>query len=302
MKIFTNGARHWGGQVNRIEEGFKALGHEITPYVTEADLVYSNNDHKQIICDKNNGSLKSGAKVILTCLDVPTHIPGFDVIGLAKELANADAVCSISKFGQWQTKKWLNIDSHLIYQPIKPVEYLPGAKQIPFYRFIHCGRRTDPNKRFQIGVNALALLGFKPKDLALIGNEPGWGDYLGVLNDHHLNVAYNSADFVLATSYLEGLCLPVLEAMATGAIPVVCLDMTTREELLPPNLFPEYNEVTHTPIGVARFIAQFMQDDGPEKIEKMKTRLRAHYKENWEYKTSPKGVAEAILKVYEQIA
>ena len=43
MKIFTDGCKQAWCQLPRIEEGFRALGHEITTKPEEADLMYSNN-------------------------------------------------------------------------------------------------------------------------------------------------------------------------------------------------------------------------------------------------------------------
>ena len=75
--------------------------------------------------------------------------------------------------------------------------------------------------------------------------------------------------------------------------------MTTRAELLPPDLFPEYDEVTpHVP-SVLRFVARFMQDNGAQ--TEMKERLHKHYLQNWRDKVSPEGVAKAILGVCEGI-
>lgn len=299
MKIATNGARHWGSQIPRIEDGFRALGHEITLYWHEADLVYSQNDHAQVVADKLAGRLKRGAKVVLTCLDVPTHIPGFDVKSLATQLAAADAVCTISAFGQWQVKTLLDLDSTVVYQPIKGVKRDPAARQQPFYRFAHCGRRVDENKRASLGVAALQLLGYTAQDLCLVGNEPGWGDYLGVLSDQNLNVVYNSVDLVLCTSALEGLSLVPLEAMACGAVPVVCRDMTTRTELLPPDLFPEYDTVLPHPESLARFIASLVNDDSGTRLANLRQRLHDHYRTTWQERTSPAGVATRILQTYE---
>lgn len=302
MKVFTNGARHWGGQIDRIDTGFRSIGHEVTPYISEADLIYSNNSHAQIIADKAAGRLKAGAKVILTCLDVPTHLgDACDAKGITAELAQADAVCTISRFGQWQVKELLGLNSSVIYNPIKPVSRRPELARKPFYRFAHIGRRSDENKRATLGVQALQLLGYSEKDLALVGNEGGWGDYLGVLSDENLNIVYNSVDFVMCCSLVEGLCLPVLEAMAAGAVPVVCNDMTTREELLPPDLFPEYELVQPIPSLIARFIATYTNDEGGVRLAALKERLYRHYLNAWADRVSPTGVAKAILDVYAEL-
>ena len=302
MKVHLNGATHWASQVPRIADGFRQLGHEVTPHVSDADCVYSNNDHAQVVADKAAGRLKPGAKVILAQLDIPLHVPTFDFAACKRELLAADAVCSISAYGHWQLAHYLDIQSTVIFQPIKPVARSPDLARKPFYRFLHCGRRADSNKRFALGVGALQLLEYTHHDLCLVGNEIGWGDYIGVLNDENLNIVYNSVDFVLCTSACEGLCLPVLEAMSCGVVPVVCRDMTTREELLPPGLFPEYEAIEPTPASIARFIAHFVNDDSGVRLAEMKARLQAHFLANWQEKTSGLGVARRILETYERIA
>jgi hypothetical protein len=85
--------------------------------------------------------------------------------------------------------------------------------------------------------------------------------------------------------------------MAAGTIPVVCNDMTTRKELLPPDLFPEYEDVAPTPISISRFVARYLGDN--HEMLLMKARLHAHYLATWKDRVSPTAVAAAIVKVYE---
>ncbi len=300
MKIATNGARHWGSQLPRIEDGFRTLGHEITPHVGEADLVYSNNDHAGLVLDRHRGGVfKPGAKLIFTCLDVPEHLfPHFDLGVLRRQLLAADAVCTISQFGQWQVKQYLGLDSTVVYQPIKRVERAARPGRDYLFRFAHVGRRTDSNKRFGLAAAALQILGYTGRDLALIGNEPGWGNYIGVLRDEDLNEIYNNVDFVFALGLVEGLSLTPLEAMACGVVPIVCRDMTTRAELLPPDLFPEYEAVQPDPASIARFIATYMNDESGLRLANLKGRLHDHYQRTWATRVSSVGVAQRILDVY----
>lgn len=297
MKVCTHGSRFYGGQVDRIDAGFTELGHELTPHNHEADLIFSNDPaaFDQILIDACSGAAID-AKVIFNVQDLPLHIPSFDYAKLKSQLVKADAVTTISEYVQWQVKEYLGLDSHVIYQPMKPVTRDPSVAQVGSpARFLHVGRRYDPNKRARLGVGALQLLGHHQHDLFLVGNETGWGDYVGVLDDWGLNSVYNSVDFVLCTSKIEGLCLPVLESMAAGAIPVVCNDMTTRRELLPPDLFPEYNSVEADFISIAYFIARFANN--PAVMAKMKERLHAHYRKEWAHKLTGRAVAERIVEV-----
>lgn len=302
MKVHVNAARFFGGQGDRIEAGFRALGHEVVEHAHLADLVYSQDSHGQVLRDKACEALKPGAKVILCCLDVPTHLlPHFDVNALAAELRQADAVVTISQFGQWQVRTYCGLNSTVVWNPIKPVTRSPEKRYEPFPRFLSAARRSDRNKRFNLAVAALQLLGYDRSELALVGNEGGWGDYMGVLRDEDLNIAYNSADFVICMGRIEGLCLGVLEAMAAGAVPLIARDLSTREELLPTALFPEFAVVEPNPPSVARFIASLTNEDGGQRLADLKERLHVHYLANWQQKTSPTGVAHAILNVYETL-
>ena len=77
--------------------------------------------------------------------------------------------------------------------------------------------------------------------------------------------------------------------MAAGVIPVICADMTTRRELLPPDLFPEYSSVEPEPASVARFIARFASD--PAAMAEMKERLHTHYQKEWAHRLTGRAVA-----------
>jgi glycosyltransferase involved in cell wall biosynthesis len=301
MKICSFGSRHFGGQVDRIDEGFVALGHELTPHSHVADLIFSNDPaaFSQILIDRCNGGVH--AKVIFNVQDIPLHLGStFDSVKLKSQLVKADAVTTISEYVRWQVQEYLGLDSQVIYQPMKPVRHDPSAQLAERKRFAHVGRRFDSNKNFTTGVYALQMLGYQPSDVFLVGNEQGWGDYCGVLNDENLNRVYNSVDFVLTLGAIEGLSLPTVEAMACGVIPVVHNRMTTRRELLPPEIFPEYNSVDMEPASVARFISRFTND--PAAMTEMKNRLRAHYQTNWAHKLTGRAVAERILEAAKNIS
>lgn len=299
MKILVDGSRFYGGQCDRIEDGFRQLGHEITTDASTAQLLYSNDmaHYDHILSEKLAGRAKG--KVIFTVLDLALHNKDFDFEGLAKRLAFADRVCSISQYVQWQLKSYLNVDSTVIYQPVKEVSRNPAKKVACPYRFLSAARRSDPNKRVPLWVGALQMLDVQPQEVALAGNEGGWGDYLGVQSDENLSRLYNSVDFVMSCGKIEGLALNVPEAMAAGAIPVICNDMTTREELLPPDLFPEYVKVTPDVPAIAHFLTRFLNN--PEAMAEMKTRLFVHYQANWAHRLSGRAVAQAILDVYQTL-
>lgn len=297
MKVICYGSRFYGGQVDRIEKGFVELGHEIVNEISHADLVYSNDPggYKEVLSLKYADKVKG--KIVFNVLDIPEHnLPNFDLEGLELMLNHAHEVTCISKFVQDQLIRHLGQKSTVIYNPIKPVTYQPElTEKGRLLRFASVGRRFDPNKRFGLGVAALELLGIDYNRLALVGNDyVAWGHYFGVLNDESLNTMYNNVDFVLALGRVEGLNLPVLEAMSAGCIPVVINDMTTRNELLPSKEFPEYDEVLPNPISVSKFISKYLQNN--DAMNGMKTRLRNFFiNEGWVDKVSNKGVAQAII-------
>lgn len=303
MKIFTEGGRGLQCQINRIDEGFTSLGHDIIGDAPEsADLVYSNNFWypSEILALKDNPSFKG--KLILNVLDIPVHnIDNLDLNKLKVQLQYADKVTSISEYTEKSLFSWTGHHSTVIYQPIMPVKYARWAtSEGPKYRFLFVGRKYDPNKRFGIGVHAMWILGVRPEEVGMIGHETvGWGVNLGQIKTSALNTFYNQADFVFCLGKIEGINLPVIEAMATGCIPVVCNDMTTRQEFLPSEKFPEYDEVDPTPSSIACFVGYLMNN--VDKLEKLRNRLYTHYKETLENKFTNQAVASNILKVYDSI-
>lgn len=303
MRIHAVGASFHGGQVDRIQAGFVALGHELSERMDDADLLYANdsNHYIPILNAYSGGRLKPTARIVFNVLDIPEHnLADYDLAGLDKQLSHAHAVTSISAFVHDQLIRYLQRDSSIIYQPVKPITRNPEPRSDRYARFLSVGRRSDPNKNHRLGVQALQILGIHYGQLGLVGDEyGGWGEYLGVLTDQQLNQAYNSVDFVFALGKCEGLCLPLLEGMAAGVIPIACTHLSTLKELLPPDLFPEYGDVAPSAVSVSRFVARYMQDNGA--MEDLKARLYAHYTATWKDRVSPVAVAAAILKVYEGV-
>ncbi len=299
LKIYCDGAKFYGGQLDRIEQGFLALGHELVNNCEEADLIYSNNpsETRSIIVD----GIRLGAtnaKVVFNILDVPFHIwDSFKKNDLGKwsnELSYADGITTISEFVKESVQYTFAKDSTVIYQPIKPVRKISTEKR---FKYLFVGRKYDPNKNVVHGVGALQMLGIPESEVGMIGaDNVGWGTYLGAVSDEELNSLYNGADFVFCLGYVEGISLPVVESMAAGAIPIVIRELTTREEWLPSVKFPEYLQVSADRTSVAKFIAQFLQDNN--KMEQMKHRLFHYYKDELEVKFTPIAVASKILEVY----
>jgi glycosyltransferase involved in cell wall biosynthesis len=309
VKVHCVGARGQSTQIERIEAGFVQLGHEITPHVSEGDIVYSNNLWSdQLIADKLAGRIRG--KYIQNVLDLAPHIPDFPLGRARDQLRHADAITTISTFVQNGVHNRLGLESTVVYNPIKDVVRDDAAgttaasdsqNRYP-YRFMFCGRVNDPAKRCALGAAALQIIGVSPLEVVTVGSEPPFygGMYWGIATDAALTDLYHTADFVLMPSASEGMGLPAIEAAAVGAIPVICRDLVTREEFFPSSVFPEYLVVEPEPRSIAAFIARYLNNR--EEMAAFKARLKKHFAQNWARKLSGRGVAEAILKVYESLS
>jgi glycosyltransferase involved in cell wall biosynthesis len=309
LKVKVLGARIVGGQADRIEEGFRAEGCQMVDRFEECDLCFVNDGghYQKAIDAKVAGQFHFNAKLILGVLDLCPHCqPPLDLVRLKEQLAHAHAVTTISETVQRDIRARLGLAAHVVYNPTRAVSYarpLPPDHKHPFVA-LFVGRVNDPFKRAALGAAALSILGFGWDDMVTVGREPPHfgGTYAGEVSDEQLSNLYNTADFVMFPSSInEGLGLPMVEAMACGAIPVVCNDLCTRQEFLPSSLFPEYDEVEPNAPSIARFLSRFMGEDGAARKAEFSARLRRHYEEQLAVKLSPKGVAQAILDVYQSL-
>lgn len=296
IKIYTIGARCEWCQQDRIDKGFVELGHELTPHIHEADLVYCNNFwFDSVISDKKAGKIKG--KVIFNVLDLAPHLNDFPLEKAREQLKYADAVTCISETVKKDCEERLGISPHVIYQPIQPITKTNTKKYR--YDFMFAGRVGDPNKRARLAAQALEILGVPPELAITTGTDYApYGDFAGVVKSETLDDLYNSVRFVLFPSRFEGLGLPAWEALAAGKIPVVCRDLNVREEFLPTNLFPEYAEVEPNPVSIAKFIAKYSHE---ENYLDLSGRLYFYWKNNLEEKFSNMGVAGRILEIYKNL-
>jgi hypothetical protein len=253
MKIATFGARFFGGQISRIEEGFCKLGHEIN--FECPDVIFSNDpgfyEEAYKLKEKN-----PKAKLIFNVLDLPPHyIDGskydisrypyinnpnrdFNPEKIINWLKKADIITCICEEVKWQIKKWCGFDSVVIFNPIKDVSFLnlplqnkaKNQRGIP-YKYLYVGRACDMNKRFNLVYQAITKLGDPADSLAIIGSEnPGWGDYYGVFEDEVLNYFYNSVEYLMFPSAFKSIGLPALEAVVCQTIPIVTNDDPVTKE------------------------------------------------------------------------
>ena len=214
MEITTFGARGVTCQINSIDLGLKALGHTLSQSGV-SELVYSNDPahHDEAI----NYQKENGGKLILTVLDIPEHllnIGQFDLENLKKQLDYANAITTISKTVQAQIKDFLGLDSKVIYNPAKDVYEIPGMYQkCEFLKFLHVGRRDDPNKRYYDIIVPLMEKYYNPNQLVNVGGDRGIGKVTGIVSDDFVNVYYNHSDYVLVSTLNGGIELPVIEGL-----------------------------------------------------------------------------------------
>jgi len=241
MRIALFGADGFTCQLPRIAEGFKNLGRndleiDINPKnLFYYDLAYCNNPPFDDLIN-----CKSDIK-IANILDIPEHLiesghyTQNDLDKLKNQLLKTDVVTAISHTTANQLKKYLNINvSEVIYNPIKPVYLKDNKKKFldRKWKYLYVGRANDPNKRFNLIIDALRATGEESK-LAVVGSEnPNFGNYLGVISDDDLNDLYNDSQFLIFPSRIEGIGLPMIEAAICGCVPITCLDNKCAKEFL----------------------------------------------------------------------
>ena len=136
--------------------------------------------------------------------------------------------------------KFLNKKIEVIYNPSKDVFHDPSIKKDN--SFLYVGRANDPVKRINLVKESLLKINNHIEDIKICGAEdPGFGNYLGVVSDLELNKLYNSSKFVLLTSKAEGIGLSMIEGMICGSIPITCSDNLTAKEFSPLDFICEPN-------------------------------------------------------------
>jgi hypothetical protein len=214
FKVKLYGNKGYTCQVLRIGQGLVGLGNNVA-VGDDYDFVFSNNfDYADRDVQHKDSALSQKGFKVFNVLDIPPHLPSFPIDKLKDQLAQADLVTCISPPVKEQLEK-IGVDSHVIWNPIKDVFFDPQVE-----RGINClyvGRHEDPNKRFNL------LEGIYKYIIGPQGSFAS-GKYVGSVSDVVLNQFYNSAKIVALPSKFEGLGLTVLEAMAAGAIPLVCSD------------------------------------------------------------------------------
>ena len=197
MKSIKVAIYGWDGftcQIPRIKEGMQTLGHILSQ--DSPDLIYCNDP---IEFQKAIGLKKKNPKafLILNILDIPWHFTNINkIIEIWKNfLIQADAVTTISLKVKKDLSQLLDKKIYVIYNPIKDVYYDENVKKNNM--FLYVGRANDPIKRIGLVRESLTKIPDGLKSIKICGSEnPGFGNYLGVVSDQELNKLYNSSKYV----------------------------------------------------------------------------------------------------------
>ena len=286
IKISILGADGYTCQIPRIKEGMKNLGHILSE--ESPSLIYANDPagyNKAMTLKKKFPS----SYLILNFLDVPWHFPNIDKqtkLLVEQFLTKADAVTVISFKVKKDLAKFLKKNIEVIYNPIKDVFHDKNIKKNN--AFLYVGRANDPIKRINLVKESFLKLKNNVKEIKICGSEnPGFGNYLGVISDIELNKLYNSSKFVLLPSKAEGIGLPMIEGMICGAIPITCSDNLTAKEFSPSEFICEPN---------AQSIVSKIEEIDKEYENKRKIALRMG--EKYKIQFDKKNIAENIIRIF----
>jgi glycosyltransferase involved in cell wall biosynthesis len=215
-------------QITRIEQGLINLGHEIVQ--ENPDLIYCNNDFFdepiKYAQDYPN------ALVIFNILDLQLDNPLYDLNKLRNQLFQSDYITCISKTVQNQIEENLQLESHIIYNPVKDIYHMPEIeKSFPFF---YVGRARCQNKRYNLIQETFQISNWPSDLIRVCGPEPPtFGMYGGIVSDEDLNILYNQAGITLLPSKFEGLGLTAIESLICGTPVIECSDNPTAYELIP---------------------------------------------------------------------
>lgn len=286
IKIAVFGADGFTCQVPRIKDGLKSLGHIFSE--ESPDLIYSNDPTGyQKAMELKKKFPKS--HLMLNFLDIPWHIPNVEKQTnlLSKHfLDKADSVTVISYKVKKDLSKFLNKKIEVIYNPIKDIFYDKSIKKNN--EFLYVGRANDPVKRISLVKESLLQINNSIKEIKICGSEdPGFGNYLGIISDNELNKIYNSSKYVLLPSKAEGIGLPMIEGMICGAIPITCSDNLTSKEFSPEDFICDPD---------AKSIVNKIEelDKDYEKKRQMSLEMGEKYKVQFD----KKNIANNIIKIF----
>ena len=286
IKASILGADGYTCQVPRIKEGLENLGHILSE--ESPDLIYANDPtgyNKAMVLKKKFPN----SYLILNFLDIPWHFPNVDKqtrLLVEHFLAKANAITVISFKVKKDLAKFLDKKIEVIYNPIKDVFHDKSVKKKN--TFLYVGRANDPIKRINLVKESLLKIKDSINEIKICGSEdPGFGNYLGIVSDIELNKLYNSSKFILLPSKVEGIGLPMIEGMVCGAIPITCSDNLTAKEFSPSEFICEPN-------------AQSIVNKIEELDKKYESKRKIALKIGEKYKTQfdKKNIVENIINIF----
>ena len=286
VKVCILGADGYTCQIPRIKEGMESLGHILSE--NSPDLIYSNDPkgYKKALILKEK---YPNAYLIFNFLDIPWNIKNIErqtELLVKNFFLKADAVSVISSKVQKDMAKFYDKKIHVIYNPIKDVYFDEKIKKNNM--FLYVGRANDPVKRIKLVHDSIIKIPEGLKNIKICGSEnPGFGNYVGVISDKDLNKLYNSSKFVLLPSKAEGIGLPMIEGMICGTIPVTCSDNLTAKEFSPSEFICEPNAQS-----IVNKIEEL--DKKYETKREMALKLGEKYKIQFDKKTIAKNIIEVL--------
>ena len=286
IKVSILGSDGYTCQIPRIKEGMEILGHVLSQ--DSPDLIYSNDPrgyNEALLLKKKYPN----AYLIFNFLDIPWHHPNIEKqteLLVKNFLLKADAVSVISIKVKRDLSKFFDKKIHVIYNPIKDVHFDEKVKKNNM--FLYVGRANDPVKRIKLIKECIILMPEHIKNIKICGTEnPGFGNYLGIISDAKLNKLYNSSKFVLLPSKSEGIGLPMIEGMICGTIPITCSDNLTAKEFSPLEFICEPN---------AQSIVNKIEELDKEYENKRKIALKMG--EKYKIQFNKKNIAKNIIKIF----
>ncbi len=284
IKVCILGSDGYTCQIPRIKEGMESLGHILSE--NSPDLIYSNDPkgyEKALILKEKYPN----AYLIFNFLDIPWHIENIErqtKLLVKNFFLKADAVSVISSKVQKDMAKFYDKKIHVIYNPIKDVYFDEKIKKNNM--FLYVGRANDPVKRIKLVHDSIIKIPEGLKNIKICGSEnPGFGNYVGVISDKDLNKLYNSSKFVLLPSKAEGIGLPMIEGMICGTIPITCSDNLTAKEFSPSEFICEPNAQS-----IVNKIEEL--DKEYETKREMALKLGEKYKIQFDKKTIAKNIID----------
>jgi glycosyltransferase involved in cell wall biosynthesis len=286
IKVAIFGADGYTCQIPRIKEALKVLGHTLSE--DNPNLIYANDPSgytKAMVLKKKFPK----SFLILNFLDVPWHYPNVNEqtkLLVQHFLNKADAVTAISFKVKKDLSKFFNKKIEVIYNPSKDVFYDSNIKKNN--NFLYVGRANDVIKRVFLVKESLLKIENSINEIKICGSEnPGFGNYLGTVDDIELNKLYNLSKFVLLPSKAEGIGLSMIEGMICGSIPITCSDNLTAAEFSP-----------------SEFICEPTANSIIKKIEELdkdyenKRQIALKIGEQYKVKFNKKTIAENIIKIF----